>query len=196
MALDESAVLVGLAENEGLWLAPEGTTMPSDWAETLDPAFAPVGYIHEDGPTIGNDTSSEDLFVWQSLAPIRSIVTERTFSLEFTMVETSPTSLATYLDTTVPTGDIAAGFSVPIPEQPQGVTYACVVGVKDGSTQIRFCWNRVTLSEAGEVSVTNDGLLGYPVTLKVLSSPNDVWHVGPEAVPPVAVGAKAQAGVK
>lgn len=167
-------VIIGQANKDGLYLAAEGTALPASASAALT-SFTSVGYISEDGVKIGMDTNSEDLFVWQSIAPIRTLITQRTITLGFTMVETSPDTLALYFDTAKPTG--IDTFSLDIPEQPAGIVRAAVIDVKDGDKQLRFCLARTVLSEADEITINRGELVGYPVTLKVLASPDNKIHV-------------------
>lgn len=175
-ALDQTAVRVGTAKGPGLWLAPLGTTLPTDAEGALDAAFYTVGYISDEGVTTSSDVSTEDLFAWQSSSPIRTLLNERTYSFEFTMVETAPETLAVYFDSTA-TGDLATGLSVPIPDQPEANHYAAVIEGLDGLVTTRLVFGKVTLSDAGDVEMTRSGLQGYPVTLKVLSDPGNAMYV-------------------
>lgn len=180
-AVDKNAVVVGTNNGPGLWLAPVGTALPTDHTTALDPAFVAVGFISDDGVTISTDTSQTDLFAWQSVNPIRSVITERTVSFEFTCVETTPDTLALYFDTAIPAGDPASGFSVTIPNTPAQNQYSAVIDVLDGQQALRFVFEATTLSDSGDIEITRSGLVGYPVTLKVLASDSNAVHVGPTA---------------
>ena len=178
--LDEGSVLVGTNRGPGLWLAPVGTPLPTTTTETMesvDAAWKVVGYVSEDGPVLGNESSSEDLYAWQSVNPIRSMITQRTMTLGFTVVETTPDSLALYFDTTVPTGDWTAGFELGVPDSPTVQQYSAVLDIQDGDDAagkaLRFVFERTQLSEGGEIAVSRGALIGYPVTMKVLSSTNN-----------------------
>jgi len=48
----------------GLWVAPYGTTLPTDVDSPLDAAFANLGYISADGVTIKIDSSTNPVEVW------------------------------------------------------------------------------------------------------------------------------------
>lgn len=174
--VDQTAVRVGTASGAGLFLAPLGTTLPTDAEGTLDAAFYTVGYISDEGVTVGSDLSSEDLFAWQAASPIRTLLTDRTYTFEFTMVETEAETLALYFDSTA-TGDLDSGLSVPIPDQPEGNHYAAVIEAKDGSTTTRLVFGKVTLSDAGDVELTRSSLQGFPVTLKTLADPGNAVYV-------------------
>lgn len=175
-ALDQTAVRVGTASGPGLWLAPLGTTLPTDADSALDAAFYTPGYISDEGVTVASDVSTEDLFAWQAASPVRTLLNERTYTFEMTLIETEAEALAVYFDTTT-TGDLATGLTVPIPDQPEANHYAAVIEGKDGLVTTRLVFGKCTLSDAGDIEMTRSGLQGYPVTLKVLADAGNAVYV-------------------
>ena len=182
--VSQDDVLVGTAAGAGVWFAPLGTDLPTDVATPLDPKFYTVGYVSDDGITIGSDVSQDDLFAWQSVSPIRSIVGSRTFTFEFTMVETTKETLELYFDTTgTSTED---GITIPVPDVPEAKRYCAVLEGKDGSKTTRLVWGSVTLSDAGEVNWKRTELMGWPVTMQVLAHPGNAVLLPPEPANQVA----------
>lgn len=166
-AVDGDRLVAGTAKSAGVWLAPVGSTLPTTASEALDAAFWTVGYVGDDGVSLGGDSSSEDVFAWQSVAPVKTIITGRQMTVGFTLIETSPETLALYFDTDAPT-ETGGAFTLDVPSTPGAKEYAVVVDVQDGTTELRFVFPKSALSEAGEITVTKSGVIGYPVTLKAL----------------------------
>ena len=74
VCLDPDEVSVGTPNGPGLYLAPPGTEAPDDTTDDWDDPWQCLGYLSDDGPTVGTSTDSEDLTPWQSVAPIKSII--------------------------------------------------------------------------------------------------------------------------
>lgn len=66
MATGSNAVSVAkpVTGSGGVFVAPIGTTLPTSYAEALDPAFQKMGYVSEDGVTRSEEGDSEDKFAW------------------------------------------------------------------------------------------------------------------------------------
>lgn len=48
----------------GVFVAPIGTALPTDYDTPLDAAFKPLGYVSEDGVTRSEENESEDKIAW------------------------------------------------------------------------------------------------------------------------------------
>src|SRR5437764_14081999 len=91
--LDPTQTMVGSSNGVGLWIAPEGTPAPATVDDPFATPWAPLGYASDDGVTIGGDTSSESFTPWQSTTPIKTIITERTRTVGFTLWQLNQTTL-------------------------------------------------------------------------------------------------------
>ena len=175
-ALNPVNVLVGTAKGPGIWVAPVGTALPTDTSTALDAAFSTLGYLSEDGVTFSQSTDSEEIKPWQSRSAVRTIITGRSMSLEFTMLEFNAQNLAFYFgqDEPVATND---AWSLEVRSDGTAKTWACVIEVKDGLTTVRYAFPRATLSEAGDLEITNSGVMALPVTLAAQDDNGTLAHV-------------------
>lgn len=65
MALDASNVSFGKPKAVGgVWIAPAGTTLPTDGSTTLAAAYTNMGYISEDGYVISTETDIQEVTAW------------------------------------------------------------------------------------------------------------------------------------
>ncbi len=80
-----------------LYVAPLGTTTPTNATATLDPAWREIGYT-DTGATIGTETETEEIEVAEETSPIRTVVTKITGSLEFAMAQATASNLALALN--------------------------------------------------------------------------------------------------
>lgn len=161
------AVRVGVTGR--VYLAPEGTALPTDVSTPLNAAFADVGLISEDALTESLEISTEKLRAWQRPVGVRTLTTEVNWSFQFQMMETSPLNLELYYggaDSTVST-NVA---TTTIKAWPVGVKKACVIELEDGDVITRFSIPLVEVGERGEVNhVNTDGTM-YDVTLNVMGT--------------------------
>jgi len=163
--LDPTKVIVGTASAAGLYVAPVGTTLPTDATTALAAAYKPLGYVAEDGqPTLGQSLSTEDVMAWQSLSALRKILTGKEVTLGFTLMEANPDAMGVYFGTTPPVITDGA-FAVDISANELPPEYVAVVDVKDGLVAMRFVLNRATLSENGDTEFSRSAATGFPVTL-------------------------------
>lgn len=75
-----------LSVSGGVLVAPLGTTRPTTYAGSYDPAYVSVGYISEDGVTETSERSTEEIRAWGG-DKVRTVQTEFGTNLEFTLIE-------------------------------------------------------------------------------------------------------------
>ncbi len=170
MANDATNVIVA---SDGLVAtAPEGTILPTDATGALDAAFTELGYINEDGVAFAPDLSVDDVMAWQSLSPIRTLLTAYNIELGFSLLEWIEEALilafggGQYTDN----GDGTWDFDLPAPgERP---TLALVIEGQDGTETYRFVFPRVELTDTGDIQLFKGGASEFPVTVKALAGAN------------------------
>jgi len=79
MAANASEVVVGSGGK--IYIAPVGTPEPNTPTAALNAAYKDLGYISEDGVSASFGVTVEDINAFQSLLPIRKVVTGRTADL-------------------------------------------------------------------------------------------------------------------
>ncbi|MPZ66167.1 MAG: hypothetical protein GEU83_11850 [Pseudonocardiaceae bacterium] len=160
MALDSSNVNV--AVTGAVSYAPVGTAAPTD-ANTVLPAttWRDVGYLSSDGITETRDRSTNNVVAWQNAEVVRTVVTESSISVSFTMIESNPNSLELFYGTAVDDTD----GSVTIDPGETGGRRAIVVDYVDGDRYMRLFLPQAEVTEVGESSLTSGDPVGYEVTL-------------------------------
>lgn len=61
-----------------IYVAPAGTTLPTDTTTTLAAAFKSLGYCSEDGLTNSNETESSDIKAWGGDVVLSQMSSKRT----------------------------------------------------------------------------------------------------------------------
>jgi hypothetical protein len=163
MTLDPNEVVIGTSRGVGLWVAPVGTPPPSGAAPFLPP-WLPLGYASDDGITFSGDTTTETITPQQSRTPIRTLVTEKTLTVQFVMWQLNRTTLSIYFDTPVPAGQ--DWFA--IRSDGGGALYAVGVDVQDGPRIYRTIYPRAGLGATGDLVLTSSAVVPLDVTLAAL----------------------------
>jgi hypothetical protein len=166
-ALDPGEVQVGTANGPGIYLAPAGEEIP-DIEDDFEAPWAILGYLSDDGPTVGTSTDSEDLTPWQSVVPIRSIITGRQVTLQFVLWQLNELTLALYFDADVPTvgadGDVDMELRSDTPQH----LYAVAIDSADAERNFRIGFGRASLSDAGDMQLTRGAAVPLDCTLSAL----------------------------
>lgn len=93
MALEASEILVG--GTGSIAVAPVGTNLPTTVDESLDGAFAELGFTTEDGATFRDSKEIRPSTAWQSFYPIRRTVQSRTSEVETSLKQWNADTLQT-----------------------------------------------------------------------------------------------------
>ena len=174
---DAASVLNGTANGVGLFLAPVGTTAPSDADTALNSAFEGVGYVKEDEvPNLSQEITTVDIGAWQSASAIKSRVTKRDLSLAFTLIEANPLTLGLFFSEAEPT-PVLDEFTIALSSTPAVKEYAAVLQIKDDTAYIRFYLEKVTLSSTGTLSAGREEPLALPIVLKALDNGSGLGDV-------------------
>ena len=167
MALSGTEVRVAGTGN--VYIAPRGTTLPTDTATSLPAAWVDAGYISEDGVkfTLGRETT--DLNAWQG-SRVRVLTTGEPKSVEFTLMQTNKANLPFVLGGgTIATAGTNEHSYTP-PASGTNEERAMVVEYADGAVKYRYVFSRVQIEGEVAFSLTKSGAVEYPLTWSVLDA--------------------------
>ena len=167
-SLNPNDVLIGTAEGPGIYMAPVGTAAPTDSTTVLPATWSTLGYLSEDGVTLSQDTTSADIIPWQGRSPVRSMITARELAMEMTMIEFNQQNLAVYFGMPVTTGVPASTWALDVISTAPTQVYSFVIDVADLDVKLRYYIPRGSLSDAGDLVVTDSGAMALPITMKCL----------------------------
>jgi hypothetical protein len=160
---------VGVAITGELYVAPIGTTLPTDTSTALNAAFKGLGYFSEDGVTDTPEKNIEDITAWQNAKRVRSVVTEAKETYTGTLLQTNKDVIETVYGTTV-TQTVAHGTYTINPGATSG-RKAWVLEVVDGAEIKRIVIEDGEITEVGEQNYATGEAIGYPITLEAYSDP-------------------------
>lgn len=159
-----------------VYIAPLGTTAPTDASTELDLAFELFGYISEDGVTITEERDSENIAAWGG-DTVYTSQTSYTESFAFTPIEINPVvAAAEYGDDNV---EVTAGKmtikhnSNEIPEK-----MIVIETIPNSGTVDRFFVPKAKLTEKGDLTLTDSDPMGRECTYTALpdSSGNTAYE--------------------
>ena len=181
--LNPSEVQVGTANGPGIYIAPAGTDPPDDTEDDWEDPWRILGYLSDDGPTVGQATDSEDITPWQSVVPLRSVITGRQITLQFVLWQLNALTLGLYFDAPEPT--TAADGSIDMElrtDAPQRI-HAIGIDSADAERTFRIAFSRASLSAAGDMQLTRGAAVPLDVTLSALDDGGVLGYVklGPRA---------------
>jgi hypothetical protein len=168
--LDADQLLIGTARATGLYLAPIDTPLPADMDTDFAAPWLGLGYVSEDGPTLSTSTDTTDIRGWQALGVLRTLITGRTITIQFQLMQWNALNLALYWDIDVPTIGPQGDFAFDVRSDQAGQRHALAVDVRDGTNEVRFYLPRVQLNAAGDINFQRSSAALLDVTFSVLEN--------------------------
>jgi len=164
--LTTTEVQIGTPNGPGVWVAPVGTALPTDCKTAFATPWLNLGYLSDAGPTIGQNTSKQDMTPWQSVAPIRSVITGRDVTLHMIFWQLNVQTLGIYFDADQPVPSPTDGsFTMPVRVDKGGHQYAVAIDSLDGVKVLRVGFTRALLTDAGDMAITRGATIPLEVTL-------------------------------
>jgi len=157
MALDSDNVRVGTTGV--VYVAPTGTAAPTDSGTALDVAFVDLGYCSPDGVAETIDKSTVQIRAWQNGALVREVVSEGTYSIQTTFIETNEAVLELYYGVPMDAGKFL------IDPRKTGGRQSFIVDVIDGSSIERTYIPAGEITSVGERTLASGEAIGYMVTI-------------------------------
>jgi len=169
MAGDASQIVV--AGTGVVSIAPYGTTLPvfdTTLRETLDAAFVDVGFTTEDGVTVTDGVSVNEIMAWQSSYPVRRVVESYTGAVKFDLLQWSKDIFEQVLHGVV-TEPVASTVHLFTPTRDGVVAEkSIVVDLDDGTTQYRWVFPRVGLAADIEIPLVRTAASVIPTEWGVI----------------------------
>jgi len=184
---DNRNMLAGVAatgaDGTGLvWMAPTGSTAPTDASTALAAAWKNMGGMEETGVSIKQATTTTKKKFYGSPATQRTLVTDQETTVEATFGETNPRVMEIFwkkaLNSIVPTAVTGAWATTGGSYTRQ--LYALVVDMVDGVNRLRFYFPSVEVTNQGDIKIANSETVAWGVTFTAYpdTSGNFVYPFG------------------
>lgn len=177
MANTAANVTVGKPKVGGaIYVAPLGSTLPTDSTTALDAAFVCLGYVSEDGVTNGNSPKSDNVKAWGG-DTVLVLQTDRPDSFSLTLLEgLNKDVLETIYGSSNVTVDAQGNITVKATAD-EMVGHAWVFEmIMKGNRAKRTVIPNGTISELGDIVYKDDEAVGYNVTLQDVPDASGVYH--------------------
>lgn len=159
-----------------IYVAPAGSTLPTDTTTALDAAFKALGYVSEDGLVNGNETDSADIKAWGGDIVLSVMASKRdTFSL--TLIESLNLDvLKTVYGAANVSGALSTGVAVSVNNTAPAEMCWVVEVVMRGGVAKRIVIPAGTISELGDITYKDDEAIGYEITITAAPDANGNTH--------------------
>lgn len=174
MAKDATKVRVALTGT--VYAADEGSTVPADITVTPNGSWVDLGYTTEDGVTFSVEQETEDLPGWQSLEPLRSIVTAEPKAFNFTLRQLEKATFTAAFGGTVTTIG-ANNFKWTPPASGSIPIKMYMIEFNDESLTYRFVYRRCQQQGARELNFVRSNAVNLGLDYKVLAASPQTWEV-------------------
>jgi hypothetical protein len=165
MALDSDNVRVAITG--AVYVGPTSATAPSSSASNLS-GFTDLGYVSADGITETIDKTTSQIRAWQNGALVREVVSEGTYSVSMTFIETNQDVLELYFGTSLVAGEIEGDPTS------TGGRKSFVIDVVDGEIVERTYIPAGEITAVGERTLASGEAIGYNVTITAYADETSV----------------------
>lgn len=154
----------------GVLVAPVGSTLPTDAVTALDAAFKALGYASEDGLTEATERSTEKIKAWGGDI-VKVVQSEFSVTYAFTLMHATDADAlkVVYGDDNVtttaasPTAGTLQAIAINGEELPHK---SFAFEMKDGANRLRIVVPNGQVTEVGEVTYNDSGVVQYSVTIE------------------------------
>ena len=172
--VDASRVTVGSALATGaIFVAPDGTALPTDATTALSAAWHCIGYTSDAGLTITESSNNDAKRAWEGLAEVISTKTEYQEQIQFTPIECNQEVAELMWGASAVTVDAYGNMSI----KHHGKTMdpvACVIETVPRTGIVNRRTARVQLQERDSQTLNGSDLDGRALTFDCLADSNGV----------------------
>lgn len=160
-----------------VYVAPTGTTLPTDATTALGSAFTALGYISDDGLTNSTTIDSDTIKAWGG-DDVLMLYQGREDEFQFTLLEALNVNVlkqvygASNVTGTLATGiTVTAKANIELPEQ----IYAIDMVLKDGTLK-RIVIPAARVTDVGDITYSDTDAVGYETTIRAVPDTSGNTH--------------------
>lgn len=158
---------VRVAGSGDVYLAPIGTTVPTDTVAPWAAAWKNLGYV-KSGFTYTPTLSQTDINTWQATEQIRLITTGVTREFTFVLQQTNMTTMSLALGGAIITNGTAGAYTWTLPDPSVVQEYAFGFEWLDGATKSRWIVERGALHSLTPITFDRTAEVGYSISVRAL----------------------------
>lgn len=159
-----------------IYVAPLGTTLPTDATTDLNSAFVGLGYCSDDGVTNNNSPESDTIKAWGGDI-VYTLQNGKDDTFQFTLIEAMNTNvLKTVFGDENVTGTASTGIAINNKNSELKDHSYVIDMILRNNTLKRIVIPDGIVSEVGEVVYKDDEAIGYQITLQCIADSDGVLH--------------------
>lgn len=150
-----------------VYVAPKGTTPPTDASTALASAFKDLGYISDDGVTNANSPDTESIKAWGGQT-VLVVTTEKSDTFQLTLLESLNADVlkTVYGSSNVTVGTSTIGVTANATE-PEEAVFVIETVLRGGALK-RIVIPCGKVKELGDIVYKDDEAIGYDVTIEAM----------------------------
>lgn len=158
-----------------IFRAPKGSKLPTDAASALDTAFTSLGYISDDGVTIGTDIETTTIKAWGGDVVANS-QTGKTVTASFTLIQSSDTDVLKliygYANVSTSENDVTVKDNNT--EADESVIVIDTI-LRSGKAH-RDVFPLAKITSLGDITYADDSVVGYNPTMTCAADSDGNYH--------------------
>lgn len=166
----QDATKVRVALTGHIWVGDESLTIPPD-VETDPTGADDLGYTSEDGVTFTIGREVEDIPGWQSMEPLRRIVTAEPKTAAFTLRQTERATILNSLGGTITETVAGSGLFRWEPDEGNIPVKVLLIDFIDGDVKYRFGFRRAQQLGEIETNFVRNAAVDWPNEWSCLAGP-------------------------
>lgn len=159
-----------------IYVAPLGTTLPTDATTELDKAFKSLGYLSDEGIKNKNSAKIENVSAWGGDV-VLTTQKEKEDTFEVELIEALNVDvLKTIFGDSNVTGTLESGISITANNAEAKEHIYVFETVLKGGVLKRIVVPKGIISELDDIEYKEDGALSYKITITAMSTPDGNNH--------------------
>lgn len=163
----QNTTQVKILSSGDVYVAPIGSTAPTNATTALTAAWKKLGYLSTDGPGITPGLDTFEISGWQSAYPLRRGVTGRSLEVSFTMEQLYSESVKLAFGGGTISGT-SPDYTYTPPAPSDTDDRAVVIEGIDGTTQIRLYIPAAAVTTVGQVQFQRGAAAAVPITMAAI----------------------------
>lgn len=164
------------AAGGAIYVAPVGTTLPTDATTALNAAFKSLGYVSEDGTTNASNMDTEVIRAWGK-DPVLTLYNDREDTFKFNLIEVLNVDVLklVYGDSNV-TGALATGITVEVNGGALAEHSIVIDMIMRNGALKRVVIPSASVTSVGEITYSDSAAVGYDTTVTCMADSDGNYH--------------------
>lgn len=154
------------ASNSLLYFGDSSAVLPTTVSTALDATLKDAGYLTPDGATVSTALSQNDIPVFGSTSPVRTIITQETLTVAATLMESNKVSEALITRQTLAAITVTSATMSTTRGPSRDTLYVAVIDGIDSasSSAFRRVFPKVRVTNIGDEQISYNGVIQIPLT--------------------------------